>query len=280
MDTTTQTTHTYTFTEDDLVALEVKNHSGDIATFFDAPDGTAEVTLSCPRPVDFEPVTAVSQRGRVLVDIPALIGPDGGGRGFSLSIGAFSIGTGHEPVHVEVHLPRGTELKASTKNGDVVLQGVGGTAAVRSGSGDLSIEEVGALRAATGSGDVRVGQLAAGSVTSGSGDIVVDRSTGPDPLEVRSGSGDISIAESHQDTTIATGSGDVEVGHARGELAVRTGTGDVQVRVPRGIPVWLDLSSGIGEVRRDIDGVGAPEDDQDFLRVSVRTGTGDIAVQH
>ncbi|WP_298889450.1 DUF4097 family beta strand repeat-containing protein [uncultured Serinicoccus sp.] len=280
MDTTTRTTRTCTFTEDDLVHLEVKNHSGDIAVRYDAPPGTAEVTLSCARPVDFEPVTAVSQRGRVLVDVPALVSPEGGGRGFSVSIGSFSLGTGHERVHVEVHLPEGTELRASTRDGDVVLQGAGGAATVRTGSGDLSIEEVGVLRASTGSGDVRVGRLVAGSVTSGSGDVVVDSSTGPGPLEVRSGSGDIRVHDSHQDATVATGSGDVDVAHAHGELAVRTGTGDVRVRVPRGIPTWLDLSSGLGEVRRDLEGTGEPAPGQDYLTVGVRTGTGDITVHH
>lgn len=280
MDTTTRTTRTVTFAEDDLVHLEVKNHSGDVAVRYDAPAGTAEVTLSCARPVDFEPVTAVSQHGRVLVDVPALVSPDGGRRGLAVSIGSFSIGTGHERVHVEVHLPERTELRVGTRNGDVVLQGAGGAATVRAGSGDLAIEEVGVLRASTGSGDVRVGRLVAGSVTSGSGDVVVDTSTGPGPLEVRSGSGDILVHDSHQDATVATGSGDVDVAHGHGELAVRTGTGDVRVRVPRGIPVWLDLSSGLGEVRRDLEGAGEPAPDQDFLTVGVRTGTGDITVHH
>ncbi|WP_149814798.1 hypothetical protein [Serinicoccus marinus] len=107
MSTTAQSTSTYSFTEDDLVHVEVKNHRGDIAVVFDAPEGSAEITLSCARPVDFGPVTAVAQRGRVLVDVPALVDPEGPGRGFSVSIGSFSFGTGHEAVHVEVHLPRG-----------------------------------------------------------------------------------------------------------------------------------------------------------------------------
>ncbi|WP_022925229.1 DUF4097 family beta strand repeat-containing protein [Serinicoccus marinus] len=280
MSTTAQSTSTYSFTEDDLVHVEVKNHRGDIAVVFDAPEGSAEITLSCARPVDFGPVTAVAQRGRVLVDVPALVDPEGPGRGFSVSIGSFSFGTGHEAVHVEVHLPPRTELKTSTKNGDIVLQGLGGAATVRSGSGDLSLEEVGMLSASTGSGDVRIGQLRAGSVTTGSGDVVLDEATGPESLEVRSGSGDLTLARTAQDTTVTTGSGDVDVAHSRGELSVRTGTGDVRVRVRRGIPVWLDLSSGLGQVRRDVEGVGAPAEDEDFLRVGVRTGTGDITVQH
>lgn len=279
MQTSAQSTSTYSFTDDGTISLELKNHSGDVAIVHDAPEGTAEVTLSASRPVDFAPVTAECRRGRVLVDVPALLDPDGAS-GFAFSFGSFSFGAGHEEVHVEVHLPARADVSASTKRGDIVLQGLSGQTTVRSGSGDIAVEESGRLRASTGSGDIRVDQLAGGAVSSGSGDIVVERSTGEHPLEIRTGSGDVSLVESGHDATIATGSGDVVAHHRHGSFTARTGTGDVEVAVPTGIPVWLDLSSGIGQIRRDIDSVGAPAEGQDHLTVSIRTGTGDITVRH
>ena len=48
MDTTTRTTRTWTFAEDDLVHLEVKNHRGDIAVRYDAPPGGALVPKTRP----------------------------------------------------------------------------------------------------------------------------------------------------------------------------------------------------------------------------------------
>lgn len=279
MQTSTDTTRTFSFADDDPISLELSNHSGDVAVLLDAPDGTATLTLTSSRPVDFEPVTATCRRGRVHVEIPALLDPEGG-RGFAFTLGRFSIGSGTTPIHVEVHLPHGTALDVSTKQGDIVLNGTAGATRVRSGSGDLAIEETGELRASTGSGDVRVGLIAGGSVTSGSGDIVVDTAAGPHPVEIRTGTGDVTLVESHHDVSIATGSGDIEAGHRRGALTARTGTGDVEITVPHGIPLWLELSSGLGEVRRDVDGVGAPEPGQEHLRVGVRTGTGDIRVHH
>ena len=50
--------------------------------------------------------------------------------------------------------------------------------------------------------------------------------------------------------------------------------------VPRGEPVWLDLSAGLGTVRRDVEPVGAPADGQAYLSVKARTGLGDVTVRH
>lgn len=279
MQTSTETTRTYSFADDDPIALDLLNHSGDVAVVLDAPEGTAEVTLTSRRPVDFEAVSAACTRGRVRIEIPPLLDPEGGS-GFSFSLGSFSIGSGHEPIHVEVHLPPGADVTVATKQGDVVLQGTSGETRVKSGSGDLSLDETRGLRASTGSGDIRIGRMSAGAVSTGSGDVTIDVAAGPDALEIRTGSGDVSLVDSAQDVTIATGSGDVTARHTAGSFTARTGTGDVKVSVPHGIPVWLDLSSGMGDVVQDLDSVGAPAEGQDHLRVSVRTGTGDVTVHH
>lgn len=279
MQTTTETTRTYAFADDATISLDLKNHAGDVAIVLDAPAGTAEVTLTAPRPVDFAPVAALCQRGRVSIDIPALLDPDAG-TGFSFSFGSFSIGGGHSSVHVEVHLPPGADVAAGTKRGDIVLQGRSGTTTVRSGCGDLALDECGRLRASTGSGDIRVGQTPGGAVSSGSGDITIDRRTGEHALEVRSGSGDVTLLDTSHEVTVATGSGDITAHHRAGDLTARTGSGDVQVSLPRGIPIWLDLSSGLGEVRRDLESQGPPAEGADHLSVSIRTGTGDISVHH
>ena len=54
----------------------------------------------------------------------------------------------------------------------------------------------------------------------------------------------------------------------------------VEVQVPRGVPVWLDLHTGLGDVTQRIDPVGPPEQGQEHLSVSVRSGTGDIVITH
>lgn len=284
MHRTTETTRTFSFADDLPLSLALENHSGDVAVVLDAPEGTAEVTVTTRRPVDLSAVVATCERGRVTVDVPALTGTDvaaaGGGGGPVFSLGRLSIGGRSEPAHVEVHLPPGADVEARTKVGDVVLQGVCGTTTISSGSGDLTVQDSGRLRAGTGSGDIRVGSLPGGSLTSGSGDVTVRSATGPDTLEVRTGSGDVDLGQMLTDVTVATGTGDITCDHGRGSFAGRTGTGAVDVRLPRGIPTWLDLSSGLGTVHRDLDIVGAPEEGQPHLQVRVRTGTGDVRVHH
>ena len=279
MDTLQTSTRTYSFADDEDISLTLTNHSGDVVVLLDADPGTAEVVLRARRPVDFAPVTTSCHRGAVRVEVPPLLDPDGG-RGFSFSLGPISIGIGAEQVTVEAHVPAGADVSVSTKQGDVVLQGLAGDVQLRSGSGDLRTDETARLRAATGSGDVVVGRCSGGSVTSGSGDITLGTATGEVSLEVRSGSGGVRIGTNGGDATVATGSGDITVGHDAGSLSARAGTGDVSLTVPRGIPVWLDLSSGTGDVRRDIESHGAPAEGQPHLRLTARTGTGDIAVRH
>lgn len=275
----TPSTRTWSFADDETISLSLTHHTGDVVVHLDAAPGTAEITLRADLPLDFEPVTAACRRGRVTMDIPALLSPEGG-RGFAFSLGPISIGVGQVRVDVEVHLPHGTDLTVTSKQGDITLLGVSGSTELRSGSGDLQVEESGLLRAATGSGDVTVGRCTGGEVSSGSGDITVDGATGAGRLGVRTGSGDVSVSDNHGDATITTGTGDVVIGHRRGSLSARTGTGDVSVAVPHGIPVWLDLSSGMGEVRREIEGTGAPAEGQEHLSLAVRTGTGDVVVHH
>ena len=83
-----------------------------------------------------------------------------------------------------------------------------------------------------------------------------------------------------EETTAATGSGDIKLDLRNGRATLRTGTGDVVVRVPREVPVWLDLNTGLGDVTRRINPVGPPAQGQEHLSVSVRSGTGDILITH
>lgn len=278
MDLRTSST-TYSFADDAPTSLALTNHTGDVVVLPDAPPGTAEVTLRADRPVDFEPVTATCHHGRVSVDIPALLSEQGG-RGFAFSLGPISIGVGNIHVDVEVHVPPGADVSVTTRQGDIVLEGELGTTQLRSGSGDVVVGRTASLRASTGSGDVSVEHCTGGAISTGSGDITLGTAAGPDALEIRSGSGDISLHDNQHDATLTTGSGDITGRHQRGSFSARTGSGDVALTLPRGIPVWLDLSSGMGEVLGDLESLGAPAEGQEHLSVTVRTGTGDIMVRH
>lgn len=280
MHQTTATTLSRTFEDDNAISLLLDNSRGDVDIYADAAAGTATVELRADREVDFEPVELSCRDGRVTVDVPALLGPEGS-RGFSLSLGPLKLSSGDiANVDVIVHVPHGTDVEAKTRTGDISVTGTTGTTRVSTGSGDLRVHASGSLKASSGSGDITVGTCTDGTVTTGSGDVRIDEASGPGALQLRTGSGDLEVRSRTEETTAATGSGDVDLDLRAGRATVRTGTGDVQVRVPRDIPVWLDLNTSLGDVTQRIDPVGPPEEGQEHLSVSARSGTGDILITH
>lgn len=270
------------FVEDGrLIDLVLDAADGDVLVVMDAEPGHAQLELRASEDVDFEPVRAICHGGVLTVDVPHLLGPDGERRGFAFSLGPLRVGLGSTAtVDVTAHLPEGSHVKVRTRSGDLRIEGTAGHVDLKTGSGDVQVDRCESATAATGSGDINLVDCHEGSASSGSGDIVV----GPVPgsLEIRTGSGDVTVGTSGDQgaLSVATGSGDVTARLAGGSLEARTGTGDISVTVPRGMPVWLDLTAPLGDVVQRIDGVGAPVEGRPFVSVSARTGTGDVVVTH
>lgn len=183
------------------------------------------------------------------------------------------------PLAVTVTAPEGSRLAARTGAGDVTVDGRAGWAAVRTGSGTVRLDAVGGdADVATGSGDVDLGPISGRArVRTGSGGIRLAATDGP--AEVRAGSGDVAVGRVSADLGVRTGSGDVAVADARaGRIEVTTGSGGLRIGVHPGVRAELDLSSGSGRARSDLDvGSVAPADGAP-LRVHGRTGTGDVLV--
>jgi hypothetical protein len=254
-----------------------RNHRGDVVVTHVAgePDGAApaRVRLTPRHGADLTSATVEVVDGRLRVEVPRI---DDGGHGFTL--GPLSLGGG-VAVHVEIEVPAGVAVDASTKIGDVLVQGTAGDASVRTGAGEVRVERCLAVRAATGAGNLTVGACTGGSATTGTGELLVESSEGD--LHVRTGAGDVRVSESSGGAvSAATGAGDISVTLLSGSAECRSGAGDVTVVVPRGEPVWLDLSAGLGSVRRDVEPVGAPAEGQPYLSVKARTGLGDVTVRH
>jgi len=85
-------------------------------------------------------------------------------------------------------------------------------------------------------------------------------------LDVRTGSGDVEIADREGPVEIDTGSGDVEVGVAAAGLDVNTGSGDVEVETARHV---VNLDTGSGDIF--VGGIGG--------NGKISTGSGDVTVR-
>lgn len=98
----------------------------------------------------------------------------------------------------------------------------------------------------------------------GSADVVATGTLGA--ARVKTGSGEVSLGDLTDDSTVDSGSGDVEIGSALANLRVKTGSGDVAVgRVARSVVI----STGSGSID-----VGATED-----TATLKSGSGDLQVK-
>lgn len=198
-------------------------------------------------------------------------------------------------VEVLVTVPRDSDLVTKMGSADVIARGRYGLARLKSGSGDILLDEAtgvvvvdigsgdtelesvhGDLRVKSGSGDVRVG-TSAGSVgiSTGSGDVVLGTTRAAAVL--KTGSGDLTVTRAESDLSLSTASGDLEVGRFdRGGLRTKSASGDVRIGIPRGVPVWTDISTVSGRIGSDLESTGQPAEGQDHVELRATTVSGDV----
>lgn len=165
------------------------------------------------------------------------------------------------PLAVTVHAPEGSRLAVRTGAGDVVITGAAGESDVTTGSGDVSVGTV------DGKSRVRTG----------SGRIALAGSTGR--IDIKAGSGDVQVGETAGEVRVRAGSGDVDIADARsGSLELTTGSGRLSVGVHPGVGAELDISSGSGRARSELDVGRVAPAQAPTLRVRGRTGSGDVLI--
>ncbi len=206
------------------------------------------------------------------------------------------LGGSDSALHFVVTVPTGSNLAVKSGSADLRAHGTYDTCQVRCGSGDVTLESIGAATIETGSGDIRVAhagqelRIKSGSgdvtirhaaaslaVSTGSGDVEIGSGLGPTSL--KTGSGDVTVTESHADVQLATGSGDLAIGTARrGRITVKGASSDVRIGVPEGLPVWTDITSLTGRIHSGLTGAGQPEPGADHLEVRATTVSGDVTL--
>lgn len=180
------------------------------------------------------------------------------------------------PLAVSVHAPAQSRLILRSA-GSVNVTGRAGDTVVRSGFGDITLGIVDGNATLTGgSGTVNVDAIRGrANAKTGSGDLRLAELGGP--AEVRSGSGDVRLGRVHADLRARTGSGNLTIDDAQaGCLELTMGSGDLRVGVHAGVAAELDLSSGSGRARSDLEvGHTAPADGTKLI-IRGRTGNGDV----
>ncbi|MBA2383848.1 MAG: DUF4097 family beta strand repeat protein [Actinobacteria bacterium] len=196
-------------------------------------------------------------------------------------IGAVSIAFGRTPqVGVRIRCPEGAELDCTTASANLKGSGRLGDVQAKSASGDVSLDEVTALRVHSASGDVRAvfvdGEARIQTV---SGDVRLGPVSGP--ISATLVSGDFQADEGQSDVAVKTVSGDQRVEAVRqGQIKLQSVSGDVRLGVRPGTRLHIDASSTSGDISSEFDVTDRPSEQPTGLeaRLQVKTVSGDVEI--
>lgn len=197
---------------------------------------------------------------------------------------------------VEIQLPTGSSLKASTAMGAVHCEGELADTEIKTGMGNVRLDHVGSLVVKSGMGDVFADHIVGdarvstgtGVIRLGSikGSVVIRNSNGPIDLgvleqgaHIRTASGDVAIGQSCGSLTAGSAAGSIRIAElSAGSVNIRTAAGSVDIGIREGTAVWLDVSADYGVVRNSLESAHEPSNDVSQVEVRARTGGGDIVI--
>jgi DUF4097 and DUF4098 domain-containing protein YvlB len=199
-------------------------------------------------------------------------------------------------VDVTVELPEGSSLRADAGVADVRGDGRLGDIDVKSGVGDVRLDQSRALRVRTSAGRVAVEEasgraevVAAGDLTIGAvaGDADVKNLNGRTwigrvggNVKVQSANGDVTIDDAGRDVTVKTANGNIRLGQvARGSVTLETASGGLEIGVREGTAAWIDAATKFGQVRNNLTAADDPEPSAETVQVRARTSFGDVLIE-
>ena len=142
-------------------------------------------------------------------------------------------------IEVTVQLPAGSRLEAKAASAEFRTVGRLGDVAVDSSQASIKLDEAASARLTTLDGDVSVGRLGG-------------------PAEIRTGKGDIRIAEA-----------------VRGTVVLRTEAGAISVNAGAGASASLDAGTTYGRIQNSLKNSGGTAD----LNIHATTAYGDITAR-
>jgi hypothetical protein len=198
-------------------------------------------------------------------------------------------------VEVVVELPEGSSLRADTGFADFRCDGRLGDVEVKTGAGNLQLDQTGGLRVRSGfgrfalegaSGDADI--VTAGDITIGTvaGHADVKNHNGKTWISqvggyarVKSANGDVTIEDAGGDVTVKTANGNIRLGQvARGSAAIETAAGGLEIGIREGTAAWIDANTGFGRIRNSLSPADDPDQSTETVQVHARTGFGDVLI--
>jgi DUF4097 and DUF4098 domain-containing protein YvlB len=244
------------------------------------------------RPSDATNASDVTAADRTRVDFAAgrlhIKGPKGWRQ--------HSFRSGRESIDVKIELPTGSQVHGDLGMGGFRTTGRLGECRLKTGVGDIQLDQAGPGQVTAGVGDITVERMTGhAEITTGSGALhvasidgsaVIKNSNGDTwigevsgDLRLNASNGRIAVDQAHATVAAKTANGDVRLGEVeRGAIVAKTAYGKVDVGIREGVVAWLDLDTSFGHVENSLDSAARPSSGEDSVEVRARSSFGDITV--
>ncbi|HXM96578.1 MAG TPA: DUF4097 family beta strand repeat-containing protein [Candidatus Dormibacteraeota bacterium] len=181
-------------------------------------------------------------------------------------------GRNSKQLHIEVRMPKDSDLDLETGDGSVDAAGISGTATIHTGDGSIKAQNLrGTVRLRTGDGSIEAYGLD-GKVEATSGDGHIRLEGRFDALDIKTGDGSV---DAHANTgsrmngswNIRTGDGSVDLvipGDLQANIEASTGDGHISM----GMPVTIEGTFSTSQLHGKLNGGGQP--------LTIHTGDGSI----
>ncbi len=204
---------------------------------------------------------------------------------------------GRESIDIEISVPEGSCVCADVAMASVRGTGRLGELDVKTGLGDVCVDEAGPVKIRTGFGEVTVGRVEGDAdVKTGSGRIdigfvrrsaIVKNSNGDTRIgevegraQLQNANGAIQVDRARSHVTAKTALGDVRLGQlSQGATEAKTGCGQIDIGVLDGVAAWLDLSTGFGRVNNELEDTPRPPAEEQTTEIRAHTAAGDINIR-
>jgi hypothetical protein len=171
---------------------------------------------------------------------------------------------GSESIDVHIDLPAGSHVRGEAGIAAFRCTGRLGECRYKTGVGDVRLEQAGAVELKTGSGDITVDEADGDAeLTTGSGAVRVDRIDGA--AVVKNSNGDTWIGEVTGDLRVSAANGKIAVEQAHASTAAKAANGGVRLGEVRRGPVLAQ--TGFGKVD-----IGIPDGIAAWLDLTTRFG--------
>jgi hypothetical protein len=205
--------------------------------------------------------------------------------------------SGSPRIVVDITVPTGSSLDGKVGAGNVTTHGVLGDCSLRTGAGELRVEQSGKTTLHSGAGAIQAGRVGGPlQVTNGAGSIrvgtlegagTIKNTTGSTtfgevegPLNVRAVTGDVVIEQLNGSAEIKCAHGEVRIDRVgTGEVNIDGGYGSIELGVPEGTAAWLDIASRHGRVRNELEQASAPSETDRTVAITAHADYASVTIR-